>query len=203
LALGVLRSHSMTMMSSSSIGWPSGPSIAAVALRFLGFGWLLPAADAAGDGADTISSASSAFRLLLSFAGRTPDGGRGGRVEGPGLPGRASAPFGELAATWASGLTARRPFCITRGFGTFGLVARFATTECPPCAGIGEVARELGVDVPAGRDGGVGVVGDVVASLAVARDGVNCCRTAGPSATIGSSSSSSSYETGQNVVQIQ
>ena len=195
----------MTMLSSSSIGWPSGPSIAAVALRFLGLGWP-PAADATGDGADARSSASSAFRLLPSFAGGTPDGGRGERVEGPGLPprpGSASAPFGELAATWASGLTARRPFGITRGFGAFGLVARFATTECPPCAGIGEVARELGVDVPAGRGAGAGVVGDVTASLAVARDGVNCCWTAGPSATIGSSSSSSSYETGQNVVQRQ
>jgi hypothetical protein len=205
LALGVLRSHSMTMLSSSSIGWPSGPSIAAVALRFLDFG-CPPTADAAGDGADITSSASSAFRLLPSFAGGTLDGGRGERVEGPGLPpspGSVSAPFGGLAATRASGLLGRRPFCVTRGLGAFGLVARFATTECPPCGGIGEVARELGVDGPAGRDGGVGVAGAVVASLAVARDGVNCCMTAGPSAIIGSSSSSSSYETRQEIVQRQ
>lgn len=114
LAFGVLRSHSMTMLSSSSIGWPSGPSIAAVALRFLGFGWP-PTVDAAGDGADATSSVSSAFRLLLGFAGvTTPDGAaRGEREEGPGLaprPGSVSAPVGELVATWASGLPARRPF---------------------------------------------------------------------------------------------
>jgi len=162
LAFGVLRSHSMTMMSSSSIGWPSGPSIAAVALRFLGFGWP-PAVDAPGDGADATSSVSSAFRLLPGFVGvvTTPDGAaRGGREEGPGLaprPVSVSAPFGELVATWASGLPARRPFGITRGFGAFGLVARFATTKCPPCPGFGEVARELGVDAPAGRGAGVGV----------------------------------------------
>ncbi len=42
-----------------------------MALRFLGFGW--PAADeAVGDGA--MSSVSSAFRLLPSFAGEAPDG---------------------------------------------------------------------------------------------------------------------------------
>jgi len=161
LAFGVLRSHSMTMLSSSSIGWPSGPSIAAVALRFLGFGWP-PAVDAAGDGADATSSVSSAFRLLLGFTGvTTPDGaGRGEREEGPGLPpgpGSVSAPFGELVATTTSGLPVRRPFCITRGFGAFGLVARFATTECPPCPGVGEVARELGVDVSVGRGAGAGV----------------------------------------------
>jgi len=60
--------------------------------------------------------------------------------------------------TWASGLPARRPFAITRGFGPFGLVARFATMECPPCPGLGEVARELGVDGAAGRDEGAGAV---------------------------------------------
>ncbi len=162
LAFGVLRSHSMTMMSSSSIGWPSGPSIAAVALRFLGLGW--PPAEAPGDGADAISSASSALRLLPSFAGGAPAGAREREV-GPGLPprpGSVSAPFCEPDATRTSGLLARRPFGITRGFGAFGLVARFATTECPPCPGFGEVARELGVDGPAGRDAdadaGVGVV---------------------------------------------
>jgi hypothetical protein len=158
LAFGVLRSHSITMLSSSSIGWPSGPSIATVALRFLGFGWP-PAVDAPGDGADAISSVSSAFRLLPGFAGvTTPDGAaRGGeRDEGPGLrPRSVSAPF-ELVANRASGLPARRPFCITRGFGAFGLVARFATMECPPCPGFGEVARELGVDVSAGRGAGAG-----------------------------------------------
>ena len=161
LAFGVLRSHSMTMLSSSSIGWPSGPSIAAVALRFLGFGWP-PAVDAPGDGADATSSVSSAFRLLPGFAGvTTPDGAaRGGeRDEGPGLPPRpkgVSAPFGELVADRVSGLPARRPFCNTRGLGAFGLVARFATMRCPPCPGFGEVARELGVDVSAGRGAGVG-----------------------------------------------
>jgi hypothetical protein len=165
LAFGVLRSHSMTIMSSSSIGWPSGPSIAAVALRFLGLGWP-PAPEAPGDGADAISSASSALRLLPSFAGGAPAGAREREREvGPGLPprpGSVSAPFCEPDATRTSGLLARRPFCITRGFGAFGLVARFATTECPPCPGFGEVARELGVDGPAGRDAdadaGAGVV---------------------------------------------
>ena len=154
LAFGVLRSHSTTMLSSSSIGCPSGPSIAAVALRFLGFGWL-PAAEADGDGADATSSVSSAFRLLLGFAEGPPDDCTR-EMEGPGLdprPGSVSVP----AATCTSGLLARRPFGITRGLGTFGLVARFATTECPPSPGFGEVAREVGVDAAAGRDEDAGV----------------------------------------------
>jgi len=130
----------------------------AVALRFLGFGWP-PAAEAAGSGADVTSSVSSAFRLLPSFAGGAPDDGtRGDTEEGPGLPPlpeSVSVPFGELAATCASGLPARRPFGNTRGLGAFGLlVARFATRECPLCPGFGEVARELGVDAAAGRDEG-------------------------------------------------
>ena len=152
LACGVLRNHSITMLSSSSMGWPSGPSTAAVALRFLGFGGPL-ASDVTGEGTDTASSASSAFRL--SFAEGTIGEARGVK-EGPGLPPRpatASVPFGELAVTRAKGLLARTPFGITRGFGAFGLVARFATTEWPPCPGVGEVARELGVEVAAGRDG--------------------------------------------------
>ena len=154
LAFGVLRNHSTTMLSSSSMGWPSGPSIAAVALRFF-FGWLLPASGVVGEGTVTTSSVSSAFRLWFSLAEGTVGEARGVR-EGPGLPPRpaatASVPFGELAVTRARGLVAR-PFGITRGFGTFGLVARFATTECPPCPGVGEVARELGVEVAAGRGG--------------------------------------------------
>jgi len=148
LAFGVLRNHSITMLSSSSMGWPSGPSIAAVALRFLGFGGPL-ANDATGEGTVAASSASSAFRLWLGFAEGTLGEARGA-WEGPGL---ASVPFGELAVTRARGLLARMPFGITRGFGAFGLVARFATTECPPCPGVGEVARELGVDAAAGRGG--------------------------------------------------
>jgi len=164
LAFGVLRSHSTTMLSSSSIGCPSGPSIATVALRFFGFGWPAPPApEVPGDGADATSSTSSALRLFPSFAGAALDGVRGERAEGPGLPprpGSVSVPLGVPAATWASGLLARRPFdtTTTRGFGAFGLVARFATMECPPCPGLGEVARELEVDAAAGRDEGVGVV---------------------------------------------
>lgn len=123
-----------------------------VALRFLGFGWP-PAAEVPGS-ADATSSVSSAFRLLPSFAGGAPDNGT--REEG--LPEGVSVPFGELAATCASGLLARRPFGTTRGLGAFGLVARFATTECPLCPGFGEVARELGVDAAAGRDEGAGFV---------------------------------------------
>jgi hypothetical protein len=121
----------------------------------LGFGWP-PATEATGDGADATSSVSSAFRLLLGFAEGAPDDGTREMEEGPGLaprPGSASVP----AATSASGLVARRPFGITRGFGAFGLVARFATTECPPSPGFGEVAREVGVDAAAGRDEGAGV----------------------------------------------
>jgi hypothetical protein len=132
----------------------------AVALRFLGFGWP-PAVEAAASGADATSSVSSAFRLLPSFAGGVPDDGtRGDTGEGPGLPPlpeSVSAPFGELVATCASGLPARRPFGNTRGLGAFGLVARFATMECPLCPGFGEVARELGVDDAAGRDEAAGV----------------------------------------------
>ena len=148
LAFGVWRNHSITMLSSSSMGWPSGPSTAVVALRFLGFGWPL-ASDATGEGTVGDSSASSAFRLWLGFAEETLGEARG-TSEGPGL---ASVPFGKLAVTRARGLLARTPFGITRGFGAFGLVARFATTECPPCPGVGEVARELGEDAAAGRDG--------------------------------------------------
>ena len=123
----------------------------AVALRFLGFGWP-PAAEVAGSGADETSSVSSAFRLLPSFAGVAPDDGTRGDTEGaPGLPPLPEA-ASVLAATCASGLPARRPFGITRGLGAFGLVARFATMECPLCPGFGEVARELGVDAAAGRD---------------------------------------------------
>lgn len=162
LAFGVLRSHSMTMLSSSSIGCPSGPSIATVALRFFGFGWPAPpAAEVPGDVANATSSTSSALRLFPSFAGGALDGVRGERVEGPGLPprpGSVSVPLGVPAAARASGLLARRPFDTTRSFGAFGLVARFATMECPPCPGFGEVARELEVDAAAGRDEGVGVV---------------------------------------------
>lgn len=132
----------------------------AVALRFLGFGWP-PAVEAAGSGADPASSVSSTFRLLPSFAGGAPDDGtREDTEEGPApppLPEAESVPFGELAATCASGLPARRPFGITRNLGAFGLVARFATTECPLCPGFGEVARELGVDAAAGRDEGAEV----------------------------------------------
>jgi hypothetical protein len=100
-AFGVLRNHSTTMLSSSSMGWPSGPSIAAVALRFLGLGWP-PAlgAEGFGEGADATSSGSSAFRLLLDFA-VAPDGARG-VWECPGLPpgpGSVSVAFGELDAT--------------------------------------------------------------------------------------------------------
>jgi hypothetical protein len=97
--------------------------------------------------------------LLPSFAG-TDDGTRGDTGEGPGLPplpGAVSVPFGELTATCASGLPARRPFGTTRGLGPFGLVARFATMECPLCPGFGEVARELGADAAAGRDEDAGV----------------------------------------------
>ena len=121
----------------------------------MGFGWL-PAAEVPGDGADATSSASSAFRLLLGFAEGAPDDGTRKIAEGPGLvprPGSVSVP----PATCTSGLLARRPFGITRGFGAFGLVARFATTECPPSPGFGEVAREVGVDAAAGRDEDVGV----------------------------------------------
>ena len=131
----------------------------AVALRFLGFGWP-PAVEAAGSGADAASSVSSAFRLLPSFAGGAPDDGTRGDTEGPELlplPDAVSVPFGELAATCASGLLARRPFGTTRGLGAFGLVARFATMECPLCPGFGEVARELGADAAAGRDEDAGV----------------------------------------------
>jgi hypothetical protein len=102
-AFGVLRSHSTTMLSSSSIGWPSGPSIAAVALRFLGLGWPPPlGAEGFREGADATSSGSSAFRLLLGFVAAPDGGARGVREEGPGLPacpGSVSVPFGELAAT--------------------------------------------------------------------------------------------------------
>jgi hypothetical protein len=130
----------------------------AVALRFLGFG-CPPAAEAAGSGADETSSVSSAFRLLPSFAGGAPDDDT--RADTEGAQGCLHFPrpcrFGELAATCASGLLARRPFGITRGLGAFGLVARFATMECPLCPGFGEVARELGVDAAAGRDEPAGV----------------------------------------------
>jgi hypothetical protein len=81
------------------MGWPSGPSTAAVALRFLGFGGPV-ASDATGEGTVVASSASSAaFRLWLSLAEGTLGEARGAK-EGPGL---ASVPFGKLAVTRARG----------------------------------------------------------------------------------------------------
>ena len=41
-----------------------------------------------------------------------------------------------VAVTRAMGLLAQTPFDITCGFGAFGVVACFATAECPPCPGL-------------------------------------------------------------------
>ena len=65
--------------------------------------------------------ASSAFRLC-GF----------GFVAFPGLP--------AVVGVCARGLPARP--VLAWSLGTFGLVARFATNECPLCAGIGEVGRD-------------------------------------------------------------
>jgi len=65
--------------------------------------------------------ASSAFRLCeLSFVALV------------GLPG--------VVDVCARGLPARPPLGWSRG--TFGLVARFATNECPLCDGTGDVGRD-------------------------------------------------------------
>ena len=77
-------------------------------------------------------AASSALR----FAGLPVPGGGDCAKEG-GLP------TGLVGLPPASGLLARLA-AFGFNFGTLGLVARFATIECPPCpaTGTGDVARE-------------------------------------------------------------
>src|SRR5262245_46219870 len=128
VAFGVFFNHSMTALSSSSavgvIAVPAPPC----ALRFLGFNGAAPLP----------GKSSAAFRLWSTLC---PAG------LAIGVVARLSpTPFGLLdRVTWPeSGLVPRlAPF----GFvlRPFGLVARLATTECPPRTvdvGAGEVERE-------------------------------------------------------------
>lgn len=81
-----------------------------------------------------------------------------------GLPERLPAPpaLGLTARLFVTGLVARllrgllpRLILFVFGLGIFGLVARFATTECPPRWGVadGEVAREPAPEFAWGREG--------------------------------------------------
>lgn len=119
-AFGVFLSHSITIASSSS------PVTVACALRFFGFPGAAP---------------SSAFRLLFGFpfaggdvtplAEEVAAGGLSARPAGGGLPAPATGLVARLPV--ASGLLARlEPFAFSFGIFALGLVARIATTECPP-----------------------------------------------------------------------
>ena len=131
VAFGVFCSHSISILSSSS---PSGGGPAGIGFRFLSFGALAPLiAPPVAPAPET----SSALRLFASF--------------GVAFVGEPTTPL----APAATGLVARLPGTPLSGlfplltladltFGAFGLVARLATTECPPKldTGAGETAWE-------------------------------------------------------------
>lgn len=124
----------MSIFSSNS---PSGGGPAGNAFRFLGFGAVVPLI------APLVALApetSSTLRLFVGFAIGEPTkplppaaAGLVARLPPPGAPLSGLFPLLTLAD-----LT----------FGAFGLVARLATTECPPRLdiGAGETAREPTVE---------------------------------------------------------
>lgn len=141
-ALGVARSHSMTMRSSSSA--PGG----SCALRFFRRGTLPGTPPAAP------AEPSSVALRLRAFAPPDADGAGGG-LPAVGLVARLAG--GDAPLGLASGLPARLGMAVF-SLGIFGLVARLATTEWPPCpgAGAGDVGREIdcGSGSVLGVDGG-------------------------------------------------
>lgn len=130
VASGVFFNHSITMRSSSSISAaPAGNPV--IAFRFFG----LEGAPAAFVGPVVVGS-SDALRLFESLETPAAPGDMG--LLGPG-----EIAVGLPARVPASGLPARLGTpCLS--FGILGLVARMASTECPPCpaAGMGEPARD-------------------------------------------------------------
>ena len=121
VAFGVFLSHSITILSSSSPG----------AFLFFGLG-------APSEGTAEASSVAFRLRSLAAGGAFAPDGGLSAR---PGLVARLAG--GDAPVGLARGLPARLAIP-DFGFGTLGLVARFATMEWPPCPGTGEVARDCG-----------------------------------------------------------
>lgn len=144
LAVGVFFSHSINNRSSSG---PAGIATVVVrcAFRFFGLGGPLLDRRVGDD-----DPASSALRFLFCdcpFCTPLTAVGLPALLPGVGevavvIP---PAPTGDtgLLARLARGLPLR-PGLAKFGliFGTFGLVARFATTECPPRPGTGDVARD-------------------------------------------------------------
>ena len=142
VAFGVFCSHSISILSSNS---PSGAGPVGNGFRFFGFGALAPLiAPLVAPAPET----SSALRLFADFpiefvgdptklfplpaAGLVvglPETGLVARLPPPGTPLSGLFPLLTLA-----------DFTL----GAFGLVARLATTECPPklCTGAGETAWE-------------------------------------------------------------
>lgn len=129
VALGVSRNHSMSIFSSNS---PSGAGPVGRGFRFLGLGPLTPLAVLLAAAPET----SSALRLFMGF-------GIVGEplAPAPGLVGKGIPLSGLLARLTLADLV----------LGPLGLVARLATTECPPKLGIGagEAALEPAAEASA------------------------------------------------------
>lgn len=144
----------MSITRNSSAGTAIGVTPGGSAFRFFGFGTVLPLGALGDDRPCTKSSV--ALRLLVDFCAFGL-----GIV---GLPERlpAAPAFGLAARLFVTGLVARlfkgllpRLMLVVFGFGILGLVARFATTECPPRGGEadGEVARDPVPELVWGREG--------------------------------------------------
>jgi hypothetical protein len=138
VAFGVFLNHSITILSSSS---PTGAAAPLCPLRFFAFGGA-PCPWPFGDVGEGDPAANSSVAFLFFCDPFVP--------EATGLVARLFA-IG-LVARLAKGLFPRLAplaFCL----GALGLVARFATTECPPSPGerAGEVALESAFGPPVGR----------------------------------------------------
>lgn len=146
-ALGVFLNHSITIRSSNS---PAGTApTAPKGFRFFGFGGAPTPSD--GDGAPAESSV--ALRLLVGL-GEVWVGLCAVGLEAllPGEPALGLVARLPAAPCKFRGLAPR--FVLGFSFGALGLVARFATIECPPSPpGAGDVAREPAFDGGCGRAG--------------------------------------------------
>lgn len=128
----------MSIFSSNS---PSGAGPVGSGFRFLGFGALVPLiAPLVGPAPESSSTLRLFAGFEIAFVGeplppaaglvaRLPETGLVARLPPPGTPLSGLFPLLTLADL---------------GFGAFGLVARLATTECPPKldTGAGETGRE-------------------------------------------------------------